>query len=144
MPYDEFDDILDGIDEAQLLRDIGEDELARQADMFEQLQKQEAVVEGGQLVRGAQPAPGTPHPSHTATPHTHPGTPLRKHSGSTLADPGPLGKFFEPGAAEAGLAAVAAGQGPEVEKEQEHDSQGSQDEEPFDCAAEVSCPDGTS
>lgn len=140
MRYDELDDILDGIDEAQLLRDIGEDELARQADMFEQLQKKEAVVEGGQLVRGQpQPAPGTPHPSHTATPHTHSGTPRRKHSSSTLADPGPLGKFFEPGA-EAGLAADAAEH--RSDQGQEQDSQDSQDEEPFDCAAEVSCPDG--
>lgn len=144
MPYtQEFQDILEGIDEEQLLAEIGEEELARQADMFDMLQKKEATVEDGQLIRG--PPPATPHPSqppntlHSHTPRT-PRTPYRKHSSSTLTEGG-LSKFFEPGSEERRVATAAeAGEAGEHRAEEEQESE---DEEPFDCSAEVSCgPEG--
>lgn len=138
MPYpQDFEDFLDGIDEEQLLRDIGEDELARQADMFELLQKKEATVEDGQIVRGP-PTQRSRHGSQTPqTPRTtH--TPSRKHSSSaTLADPGQLGKFFDPGPESQGDPAGDT----RVEESGQEKAEGSQEEEAFDCTAEVSCDD---
>lgn len=146
MPYSEdFQDILEGIDEAQLLAEIGEEELARQADMLDLLEKKEATVEDGQLVRA--PAPNTPHrsqPAHTPhshTPHSHtpltPRTPFRIHSSSTLTEGG-LSKFFKPGSEERRVTAI----GEEQLKADEEDGGGqdSDEEEPFDCSAEVSYP----
>lgn len=140
----EFQDILEGIDEAQLLAEIGEEELARQADMLDLLQKKEATVEDGQLVHIA-PAPLTPHPSHhsdtphTHTPHSHtpctPLTPYRKRSSSTLTGGG-LSKFFEPESEE--RVAIAAAE-EEMKEGHEGEGQESEDDEPFDCSAEVSC-----
>lgn len=143
MPYSEdFQDILEGIDEAQLLAEIGEEELARQADMLDLLEKKEATVEDGQLVRA--PAPNTPHrsqPAHTPhshTPHSHtpltPRTPFRKHSSSTLTEGG-LSKFFEPGSEER----RAAEEEQLKADEEDGGGQDSDEEEPFDCSAEVSC-----
>lgn len=140
MPYtQEFQDILEGIDEEQLLAEIGEEELARQADMFDLLQKKEATVEDGHLIRG--PPPATPHASQPSnTPHSHtprtPRTPFRKHSSSTLTEGG-LNKFFEPGLEERRTATAA--QAEEVGEQRTEEEQESEDEEGFDCSAEVSC-----